>query len=136
MNRINEEQSSVSPSMEYSHYNYTSEGVEQGFQLIGMDWRYSYLNKTAILQYGFDSEKELLGFSLMEKFAGIESSDMFRQLEMAMYEGIASILEYEFTFPDDISNWYELRVYPLLSGIMVLSIDITEQKNQAKINFG
>lgn len=37
-------------------------------------------------QYGFDSEDELLGFSLMEKFAGIESTEMFRQLEMAMYE--------------------------------------------------
>jgi PAS domain-containing protein len=120
--------------MDYNHYDFTSEGIEQGFQLIGTDWRYRYVNAEAIRQYGFSGENDLLGFSLAEKFPGIESSTMYRQLEMAMYESIASILEYEIVSPLGLSGWYELRVYPLLSGIMVLSIDITERKKQ-KGNF-
>lgn len=99
----------------------------EGFQLIGHDWRYRYVNNAAAKQGKYHKE-ELLGFTMMEKYPGIDKSPMFKRLYRSMQVRVSDHFDNEFTFPDGTKGWFELRVHPVPEGIFVLSIDITDRK--------
>ncbi len=100
----------------------------EGFQTIGFDWRYLYLNKSALQQSKQSRKEDLIGFTMMEKFPGIEKTEMFAVLKRCMTQRIRLTIENEFEFPDHTKGWFELRVEPVPEGIFILSIDITDRK--------
>lgn len=100
----------------------------EGYQLISKDWKYVYVNSSIVKQGKCNSKEEMLGYTMMEKYPGIEKSSFFKVLEQCMYEGISSCIENEFVFPDNTVGWFELRVHPMPNGIGILSVDITESK--------
>lgn len=106
----------------------TLNSLIEGFQLISFEWKYLYVNKSVIVQSKCDSKEDLLGYTMMEKFPGIETTEMFKVLERCMKKRISQNLENEFDFPDGTKGWFELRVQPVPEGIFILSADITERK--------
>ena len=100
----------------------------EGFQLIGFDWRYLYVNKAAVKQSKCVSKEDLLGYTMMEKYPGIENTKLFGVLERCMKKRISQNFENEFTFPDHSKSWFELRIQPVTQGIFILSLDITDRK--------
>lgn len=100
----------------------------EGFQLIDFNWHYVYVNKSIVKQSKYQHKEELLGFTMMEKFPGIEETDMFKMLNFCMKERVSACFENEFSFPDNTVGYFELRVQPVPEGIFVLSIDITARK--------
>jgi len=99
----------------------------EGFQVIGFDWRYKYLNDSAIEHAG-KPRNLLLEKTMMESFPGIENTEMFAALKRCMEQRIPQRLDNHFTYPDKTSRWFELRVQPRPEGISVLSLDINERK--------
>ncbi|HLP54747.1 MAG TPA: histidine kinase dimerization/phosphoacceptor domain -containing protein [Fluviicola sp.] len=99
----------------------------EGFQVIGYDWKYLYLNTTVAVQ-GQSSVESLLGRTMMECYPGIEKTHMFSQLEKCMKERVTLQFENEFTYNDGSKNWFELRIEPIPEGIFVLSTNITNRK--------
>lgn len=111
-----------------THLNdHTLDYLLEGFQLIGFDWRYLYVNDAVVRQSKYARE-ELLGFTMLEKYPGIEQTEMFRTLERCMVDRTPSQIESEFVYPDQSTSWFELHVQPVPEGIFVLSIDITRRK--------
>lgn len=102
--------------------------ISEGFQVIGRDWCYLYLNNAAVEHSKF-SKEELVGFSIIEKYPGIEKTDMFQALKMCMNHEIPAKIENEFTYPDGTKNWFELSIQPVPDGICILSIDVSKQKS-------
>lgn len=102
--------------------------LREGFQVIGRDWRYLYVND-AVAAQGRRTRAELLGKTMMECYPGIEHTDMFRVLQRCMRDRVAEDLENEFTYPDGQQGWFLLRVTPVPEGVLILSLDITEHKN-------
>ncbi|KAB2837317.1 MAG: GHKL domain-containing protein, partial [Melioribacteraceae bacterium] len=74
------------------------------------------------------TKEELIGFTMMEKFPGIEKTDMFAVLKRCMKERIPEIMENEFYFEDENKGWFQLSIQPVPEGIFILSLDITERK--------
>lgn len=99
----------------------------EGFQVIGYDWKYLYVNTTVAIQ-GQSSTEQLIGKTMMECYPGIEQTEMFGQLKQCMEERAIFQFENEFVYGDGTSNWFELRVEPVPEGIFVLSTNITERK--------
>ena len=99
----------------------------EGFQVINSNWKYLYVNKTVIKQSKFRKE-ELLGFTMMERYPGIENTVMFRSLQKCIYERVPQQLENEFHFPDGSKGWFVLSIEPIKEGIIILSVDVTERK--------
>tara|TARA_R110001592_G_scaffold257374_1_gene520941 strand:+ start:149 stop:1348 length:1200 start_codon:yes stop_codon:yes gene_type:complete len=99
----------------------------EGFQLIDFDWRYLYVNKSAANQSKF-SKKDLLGYTIMEKYPNIEETELFKVLQRCMHERISDQIENEFTYADGSKGWFELRIEPVPEGLFILSINITERK--------
>jgi PAS domain S-box-containing protein len=110
------------------------DSVIEGYQIIDSDWRYAYLNEAAARQ-GRRTREELLGKTMMEVYPGIEQTTLFSHLRSCMTNRVSHSMENEFTFPDGSKGWFELRIEPVPEGVLILSLDITENKeNEAELN--
>ncbi|MCE3294905.1 MAG: sensor signal transduction histidine kinase [Crocinitomicaceae bacterium] len=107
--------------------NETLDNLLEGFQLIGYDWRYKYINETAA-KHGQSRKELLFGRTMMEVYPGIEQTEMFRTLERCMQTRISERVENEFIYPDGTKAWFELQVEPVSEGLFILSIDISARK--------
>ena len=108
-------------------YRHILESMMEGAQIISRDWRYVYINNTAVKQSRHTKE-ELLGHTMMEVYPGIEKSEMFINLRRCMEERIPRRMENLFAYPDGSSGWFELSMTPVPEGAFVLSMDISERK--------
>lgn len=106
----------------------TIDHLLEGVQLIDVNWQYIYVNNTIVKQSKCRKKEELLGFTMMEKFPGIEQTDLFKILHFCMQEREPACFENEFSFPDGSMKYFELRIQPVPEGICILSMDITEKK--------
>lgn len=108
-------------------YRFLLQNMREGIQVIGFDWRYLFVNNSVVHQSKYSNE-ELLGHTMMEKYPGIETTEMFEVLQHCMKERTATIFENEFTFPNGTKEWFELSIQPVPEGLFILSMDITERK--------
>jgi len=99
----------------------------EGFQVIGYDWKYLYVNATVAVQ-GQSTVDSLLGRTMMECYPGIENTYLFSQLKKCMEEREILHFENEFIYNDGSKSWFELRIEPIPEGIFVLSTNITNRK--------
>jgi PAS domain S-box-containing protein len=109
------------------HYLSAFDHIQDGFQVISRDWRYLYVNSAVIAQSKYHRKEDLLGFTMMEKFPGIDQTPMFSALRSCMENRKPQSVRNEFVFPDGSKGWFELRVQPVPEGIFILSHDITEK---------
>jgi PAS domain S-box-containing protein len=105
----------------------TLDKMMEGIQILDKDFRYVYLNQSLARQ-GRYTKEELLGSTLLERYPGIENTDLFKALTRVMESRKPEFFETEFTFPDGYKGWFELSVQPVPEGIFILSIEITERK--------
>ena len=103
--------------------------LQEGFQIIGYDWHYVYVNPAAA-RHGRRSAEELIGHSIFEEYPGIDQTQMFQRLRHSMETRVPQVFESEFTFPDGSTRWFELRVQPAPEGICVYSSDIDQRKRR------
>jgi PAS domain S-box-containing protein len=106
----------------------TLDNLLEGFLLISPTWRYVYLNKAALAHSRYTTAEELIGYTMMEKFPGIENTSLFAELEICMKERSVRKIESEFTYQDGSVGHFEFRVEPVPEGLFILSVDITEKK--------
>ena len=101
--------------------------LREGFQIIGFDWKYVYVNPAAA-RHGRRSPAELVGRPITEAYPGIDRTYLFSVLRRAMEERSSHVFENLFTFPDGSTGWFEIRVQPVPEGICVYSADIDSRK--------
>ena len=99
----------------------------EGVQVINRDWQYYYVND-AIARQGKSTKEALLGHTMMEKYPGIEQTDLFICFQKCMADHSPDLMINEFCFPDGSKGWFELSIQPVPEGILILSFDITSQK--------
>jgi two-component system, cell cycle sensor histidine kinase and response regulator CckA len=104
----------------------------EGVQVIGFDWRYLYLNQTA-MTHGQQPSESLLGRRMSDCYPGIEQTPMFAALQRVMRTRTAERLLNEFTCPDGQTRFFELRIDPVPDGICVLSLDVTERRSTEQL---
>ncbi|HUQ85530.1 MAG TPA: MASE1 domain-containing protein [Candidatus Limnocylindrales bacterium] len=109
----------------------TLDNMREGFQIIGFDYKYIYVND-AVAKQGKHTQMELLGHTMMEIYPGIEKTEMFTYLKKCLFERIPHSMENEFMFSDGSNRWFGLKIEPITEGALILSIDITAQKDSQK----
>ncbi len=109
------------------HFRNILDNLLEGAQIIGFDWKYIYVNN-AFLKHATYQREELLGHTVLEKYPGIEKTEIFKVYHRCFTERIPIHLENEFTFPGGTTGWFELSFQPVPEGIFILSMDITERK--------
>ncbi len=99
----------------------------EGCQVIGFDWRYIYLNRSAEI-HNRRPNAELIGFCYQDTWPGIEETDVYKLIKQTLDERVANSLENRFLFPDGSEGWFELSIQPVPEGVFILSLDISERK--------
>jgi len=99
----------------------------EGVQIISPQWRYLYVND-AVVEHSKLTRAELLGFTMMEKYPGIEDTNIFKAIVDCMTTKNPHQIVDEFVFPDNSKNYFQLRVQSTDEGVLVFSYDVTEQK--------
>ncbi len=105
----------------------TLNNLLEGIQLHDFNWRYIYVNDALVKQSGYTRE-QLIGQSILDLYAGIEQTDIFKAMHRCMVDREPQHMESDFTFPNGTTVSFELSMQPIPEGISVLSIDRTEQK--------
>jgi PAS domain S-box-containing protein len=109
------------------HFRNILDNLLEGAQIVGFDWKYKYVND-AFLKHSKYSRAELIGYTVMEKYPGIEKAPIYATYRKCFEERVAIHLENEFQFPDGSMGWFELSFQPVPEGIFILSVDITPRK--------
>lgn len=117
------------PGLAHDPVRLSLDCLREGFQIIGFDWRYVYVNPAAA-RHGRREPQELIGQAISEAYPGIERSDVFEPMRKCMSERTTHVLENEFTFPDGTRQWFELRIQPVPAGICIYSSDINDRKQR------
>ncbi len=108
-------------------FRHSMDNMLEGVQIVGFDWRHVYVNKTLCKQTKY-SKEELIGKTVMEKFPGIEQTDIYKVYQRCFNDRVSIHLENQFEFPDKSKGYFELSFQPVPEGIFILSVDITERK--------
>lgn len=111
---------------------FSLDDLMEGYQLIDFNWRYIYVNKAVVKHSKYASSADLIGFTMMEKFPGIENTRLFEILRQCMNDRISTVMENEFEFPDGSKGVFDLRIEPVPQGLFILSVDVTERKKQER----
>lgn len=117
------------PALERDPIRRALDCLREGFQIIGFDWKYIYLNPAAA-SHGRRDARELIGTRMVEAYPGIDQTPLFEVLRRCMDERSSDVFENEFTFPDGSTRWFEIRVQPVPEGICVYSADIEQRKRK------
>src|SRR5436190_14877591 len=99
----------------------------EGVQIISSDWKYVYVNDT-VSTHAKLSKDELVGYTMMEKYPGIENTKLFETIGRCMENGVAEQMVNEFNFPDGSLGYFELRLQRMHEGVLIFSHDVTKQK--------
>lgn len=99
----------------------------EGVQVLDTDWQYLYVNQSAANQ-GKATVDELLNTNLLEKYPGVENSNLFKELQACLIDGQPHRFLNEFYFPDNSVGWFELSIQKVPEGVLIISHDTTQRK--------
>jgi PAS domain S-box-containing protein len=116
----------VSPDPD--RYRRTLDSLLEGFQIIGFDWTYLYVNPSAAA-HGRRTPAELEGKKMWEVYPGIDETSVFAEMKRCMDDRVHAALENLFTYPDGHACWFELHLEPVPEGLCVHSFDIQQRKD-------
>jgi PAS domain S-box-containing protein len=105
----------------------TLDNMTEGFQIIGFDYKYLYVNE-AVAQQGKKKPEELLDHTMVEIYPEIEKTEMFGYLKKCMIDRVPHEMDNKFTYPDGSQKWFRLKIEPITEGALILSIDITKER--------
>jgi PAS domain S-box-containing protein len=112
-------------------YRQTLDNMIEGVQIIGYDLKYKYVNR-ALASQAHTTPDRLTGFTMMERFPGIEHTEVYRKIEECLVERQPFQMENKFDLPDGESLWTELSIQPVPEGVFILSVDISDKMKAAQ----
>ena len=107
------------------------DSLQEGIQIIDFNWRYAYVNSAFAAQVKTTKEK-LFGHTMMENFPGIEQTEFFKVLQKCMKDRKPQRLESKFVYDNQSSQWFDFSIEAAEEGIYIVSLDITEHKEDEK----
>ena len=108
-------------------YRQWLDSLMEGCQIIDFDWRYLYVDGTAI-KHSRRSREGSLGHTVMEAHPGIEHTEIFSGLRHSMEERTPDRMDDEFLLVDGTKGWFTLEMETVPEGTLVPSLDITDCK--------
>lgn len=98
--------------------------INDAFVTLDRQWRYTYANEKAAGLAGKKPE-ELVGLNVWDLFPQYVGTRYYHELHRALEKQV--IVRFEI-LQKPTHRWLEVRVYPSLKGLSILTTDITDQK--------
>lgn len=101
----------------------------EGIQIVDNLDRYLYLNAAAA-RHAKRKKEDLLGSLMSQQFPGIENTPLYELLQDCRKKKESREMVNEFVYPDTTVGFFKIRMQPLPEGVLIMSIDISEIKNE------
>jgi PAS domain S-box-containing protein len=105
----------------------TLDSMQEGYTIMGRDLRYLYVNRAGASQTHLTRE-QLIGHTPSELYPGFDGSPIDLALRLAVESGEPQRIENEFRHADGEVGFFDLHIQPVPEGLVVLSIDQTDQR--------
>ncbi len=109
----------------------TLENLIVGCQILDHQLRYLYIN-TSAAEHGRKRKEELLGRRIVDVYPGIEHTEVFKRIRACMATGSPERLDNEFHYPDGSLAIFELSIQSVPEGVLIASLDVTQERELAK----
>jgi PAS domain S-box-containing protein len=103
--------------------------VSDMFLMLDRDLRYTYVNERMLQASGMARE-QIEGRLLTEVFPDTAGTLLETELRRVVEQQVPVKFEY---FHESYDRWFENRAYPIPTGLMLLTTEITEQKKAAEV---
>jgi len=108
-------------------YRSTLDKMIEGCQILDFDFKYVYLNDMA-LKHSTKTRNELIGHKMTDVFPSMKGAKVLDCIKVCMKERKSDQFENKFFYEDGSVGWFHLMIQPTKEGVLISSIDITEQK--------
>ncbi len=108
-------------------YRFLLEHFTDGVLVVDREWRYLAVNDEVARMVQMPKEK-LIGNKMTDLFPGVEETVFGKTYKQVLKTGERGIASDEFTFSDGRKVWYDVQVYPLPEGLLIIVADMTERK--------
>lgn len=108
----------------------TLDNLIVGCQILDHDLRFVYVNTSAAM-HGRMRKEELVGRRIVEVYPGIETTELYRRMQACLTSGCPERFDNEFRFPDGTIGIFELSMQSVLEGILIASVDVTQERELA-----
>ena len=105
----------------------------EGVQVIDHSYRYLYVNDAAVAQGKKHSSDELVGRTMMECYPGIDQTPLFERIKRCLQRKVSQEWINEFEFPDATKGFFQLKIFSIDEGALIMSFDVTSQKKAEAI---
>lgn len=103
----------------------TLDELLEGCQIIGFDWKYIYINKSAE-KHNRRPASEMIG----KKYSDFwPETALYKLIKKCLTERKADRIEFEITYPDGGKGWFDISIQPISEGVFILTDDISDRKN-------
>ncbi len=106
------------------------ESITDSVFVVDHSFRYAMVNEAACRLAGRRRE-EMLGESIFEIFPGFDETEFFPAFREAIHSRAQRTLEGSYPAGGDEERWYEISLYPIEEGLLCISRDVTERKQDA-----
>ncbi|CAN5550180.1 hypothetical protein BH10ACT1_BH10ACT1_12800 [soil metagenome] len=109
---------------EHGLARFALETTSDGVYVLGLDWRFTYLNTAAgaLLQR---SPEALVGKTLWEALPGTLGTGIEAEFRLAVATGRSSTIE---TYFSSLDAWFDIRVFPNSLGMVAVFRDVSERR--------
>jgi PAS domain S-box-containing protein len=108
-------------------YRHLVESISEGVLLLDREWRCRLVNEAA-LRLLRRSRERVLDAHLEELLPGLGETPFGEAYRRAMQQRVAETVTDRYAFPGEEKRWYEVHVYPVPEGILVIVDDVSERK--------
>ncbi|MDF3065872.1 MAG: rdhCD, partial [Polyangiaceae bacterium] len=105
----------------------TLDSMKEGYTIMDRSLRYVYVNRAGAEQTHLTRE-ELLGRTPVDLYPGFEGTPIHQALQGALDTGQPQRVENRFLHSDGETGFFELNIQPVPEGLVVLSVDQTDQR--------
>lgn len=109
-------------------YKVLLESIPDAVAVLDYSWRYVLANDAMCHKFLRLPRKAFIGKSIYEIFPDIESYNFFDTYKWVMENRKSEMVVDKLHFKDGRNNWYQIHVYPVSEGILVIRHDITEER--------
>ncbi len=102
------------------------QSMSEGLQIVDRNYRCLYVNEAAA-RHSRTTRLRLIGSRIMDVYPDIQKTNVWAPLSRAMEERTAQTVHTEFSFLDGSKGWFQTRFEPIPEGVLILSIEVTEQ---------